>query len=355
MQRNVMLASRLATGLTSFFMSAPWLATLAASPPGTVAMPTFELPPSSYMSAEARAMLQRSLDQPDPAFGTDIAAARAFYGRFNDQRLAEMRRRYAVEVQREQLGGVTVDRVTPASGITSPNRRRILINVHGGAFMWGSGSGALVEAIPIAAVGGIEVVTVDYRLAPEHRFPAASEDVAAVYRVLLKSHPAANIGIYGCSAGGIITAQALAWFDAQGLPMPGAIGTFCGTGSPYGGDSAVLSSAFSGRAPPTTAAADTLATIYMNGVEATNILAYPLTSPALLAKFPPTLHLGGSRDFAASVLTLSHRKLLAGGVASQLVLFDGLGHAFFMRPDLPESQEAYAIIWRFFDERLGRG
>lgn len=349
MQRNTM--PKLAC-LAAFLLSGPWLAALAA--PGAVPMPAFELPPSNYTSAEARAALQHSLDHPDPAFGTDIAAARAFYGRFNDERLAEMRRRYVVEVRREQLGGVTVDRVIPGSGIAPSNRRRILINVHGGAFLWGSGSGALVEAIPIAATGGIEVAAVDYRLAPEHRFPAASEDVAAVYRSLLKTHPAKNIGIYGCSAGGIITAQAIAWFDAQALPMPGAIGTFCGTGSPYGGDSAVLSSAFNGRAPATTAATDTLSTVYMSGVEPTNGLGYPLTSPTVLAKFPPTLHLAGSRDFAASALTLSHRKLLARGVDSQLVLFDGLGHAFFMRPDLPESREAYAIVWQFFDGKLGR-
>jgi acetyl esterase/lipase len=297
-------------------------------------------------------VLQQTLDHPDPAFGTDIAAARAFYGQFNDARLAEMRRRYPVNIEREQLGGVIVDRVTPAGGIAPANRRRILINVHGGAFMWGSGSGALVEAIPIAAVGGIEVATVDYRLAPEHRFPAASEDVAAVYQALLKTHSAADIGIYGCSAGGIITAQTVAWLDSKGLPMPGAIGTFCGTGAAYGGDSATLSAALSGRPIPATS--NTLASIYMGDIAPTNVLAYPMSSPALLAKFPPTLHLAGSRDFAASVLTLSHRKLLAQGVDSQLVLFDGLGHAFFMRAELPESQEAYAIIWRFFDRALGR-
>ncbi len=89
-------------------------------------MPAFELPPSSYMSPEARAVLQQSLDHPDPAFGTDIAAARAFYGRFNDERLVEVRRRYAVEVRRRtDCGGVTVDRVLPASGIAPSNRRRI--------------------------------------------------------------------------------------------------------------------------------------------------------------------------------------------------------------------------------------
>ncbi len=138
------------------------------------------------------------------------------------------------------------------------------------------------------------------------------------------------------------------------LPMPGAIGTFCGTGSPYGGDSAVLAASLQ-RPGSDRDRRGYSANPYMSGVEATNVLGYPLTSPALLAKFPPTLHLAGSRDFACQcVVTLSHRKLLARGVDSQLVLFDGLGHAFFMRADLPESQEAYAIIWRFFDARLGR-
>ncbi|MGC4029800.1 MAG: alpha/beta hydrolase fold domain-containing protein [Steroidobacteraceae bacterium] len=323
----------------------------SAAEPGALPVPAFELPPSSYTSPEARAVQQRALDNPDPAFGQDIAAARTFYGRFNDQQLAQMRQRYPVQIRQERMGGVIVHRVVPASGIHPANRRRVLINVHGGAFMWGSGSGALVEAIPIAAAGGIEVITVDYRLAPEHRFPAASEDVAAVYAALLKTYSAASIGIYGCSAGGIITAQAIAWFDARGLPMPGAIGTFCATGAPYGGDSAVLSGPLSGRAT-LPRVQDTLANAYMSGVAATDPLGYPINSLPLLARFPPTLLLAGSRDFAASALTLMHRKLLTAGVASELVLFDGLGHAFFMRPELPESQEAYALIWRFFDRRL---
>jgi acetyl esterase/lipase len=316
-------------------------------------VPAFELPPSSYASTQARDVQQHSNDNPDPAFGNDIEAARTFYGRFNDERLGEMRRRYTVDTKREKLGGGVVERVLPVAGVAAANRRRVLINVHGGAFMWGSGSGALVEAIPIAAAGGIEVVAVDYRLAPEHRFPAASEDVAAVYRALLKNYPAANIGIYGCSAGGIITAQSIAWFDVHSLPLPGAIGTFCGTGASYGGDSAVLAAPFNGKAPDTSAATDTLPSVYMKGAKATDPLAYPITSPSLLANFPPTLHLAGNRDFAASILTLMHRKLLSAGVASELILFDGLGHAFFMRPDLPESQEAYALIWQFFDRRLG--
>jgi len=83
-----------------------------------------------------------------------------------------------------------------------------------------------MESIPIASLGKIKVITVDYREGPEAQFPAASEDVAAVYRALLKTYSPSSIGIYGCSAGGILTAESVAWFQSHGLPTPGAIGLF---------------------------------------------------------------------------------------------------------------------------------
>jgi epsilon-lactone hydrolase len=102
--------------------------------------------------------------------------------------------------------------------------------MHGGAFAVGSVRGGLAESIPVAAVAGIKVITVDYRMAPEHQFPAASEDVASVYKELLKKYKPKNIGIYGCSAGGMLAGQSVAWFQKQRLPRLGAIGIFCAGG-----------------------------------------------------------------------------------------------------------------------------
>lgn len=338
-------------------LAAPLLAisSIGAAAPSQVA-PGFFLPDSNQLSDEARQILLRMKAAAAPAaIDGDVQRQRAFYGKWNDDRLAEMRRRFRTVERRETMGGVRVDIVEPSTGVAPQNRARVLINVHGGAFMWGSGGGALVEAIPIAATMGIRVVTVDYRLAPEYHYPAASEDVTAVYRDLLKRYPAANIGIYGCSAGGVITAQATAWIARQRLPRPGAIGTFCGTGAPYSGDSAYLAPVTTGGAPLTAPELPaTLASAYMAGVPASDPLAYPLKDAATTKMMPPTLLLAGSRDFAASTLTLAHRKLTAAGVPSELQLFDGLPHAFFMWPDMPESQEAFDIIARFFNRYLGR-
>lgn len=325
-----------------------------AAEQASVSVPAFVLPPSNQLSDAAKAVLLKMRSAVSPDFKGDITKQRAFYQKYNDDRLAEMQRIFRTDVRNTTMGNVTVDVITPAKGVSPRNAERVLINVHGGAFMWGSGSGALVEAIPIAATAGIKVVTVDYRLAPEHRYPAASQDVAAVYRALLDRYRPENIGIYGCSAGGVITAQSVGWIRQQGLPRPGAIGTFCGTGAAYSGDSVYLSGPItSGEAPPKGLLPDTLPTPYMTGVPADDKVAYPLSSDAGSAEMPPTLLLAGGRDFAASGLTQAHRRLARVGVASELYLFDGLPHAFFVWPEMPESTEAYQLIARFFDRNLG--
>lgn len=328
---------------------------LAQQDSAAVDIPAFTLPPSDQLSDEAKAVLLRMRAARAPDLKGDIAKQRAFYQTYNDNRLAEMRRHFRTREERVKLGDVAVDIVTPDAGIDPRNKHRVLINVHGGAFMWGSGSGALVEAIPIAATMGIKVVTVDYRLTPEHRYPAASEDVTAVYRALLKQYRPEHIGIYGCSAGGVITAQSVAWIRKQGLARPGAIGTFCGTAAGFSGDSPYLAGPIAeGTAPPAGPLPKLLPTAYMAGIAGDDAAAYPLLSDAEIKAFPPTLLLAGSRDFAASALTLAHRRLARAGVPSELFLFDGLPHAFFVWPDMPESMEAYRVIARFFDRHLGR-
>src|SRR3546814_15853553 len=81
------------------------------------------------------------------------------------------------------------------------------------------------------AIGRIQGISVYYRQGPDFTFPAASEDVAAVYRELIKQYDPRNIGIYGCSAGGLLTAQSVAWLIDKKLPLPGAIAMLCEGGA----------------------------------------------------------------------------------------------------------------------------
>ncbi len=90
------------------------------------------------------------------------------------------------------------DIITPII-MPEANRKRVLINLHGGGFI--SDSGSLIEAIPIAYLTKMKVVSVYYRLAPENPFPAAVDDVIAVYRDLLKTYTPCNIGILGPQQG----------------------------------------------------------------------------------------------------------------------------------------------------------
>jgi acetyl esterase/lipase len=202
----------------------------------------------------------------------------------------------------------------------------------------------------------IKVVTIDYRMSPQHKFPAASEDVAAVYRELIKEYKPQNIGIYGCSAGGSLTAQSAAWFEAHGLPNPGAIGIFCSGGGPGGmrGDSSPWGSTgvyTPPQARTTTAAPQ--AQGYMSSAKQDDQLAYPATSLKVLAKFPPTLFITGTRAGDMSPAAYMHTRLLSQGVDSQLYLIEGGWHGV-PQPGVPEGDAAYAYMTSWFGKRLGQ-
>ena len=91
---------------------------------------------------------------------------------------------------------------------------------------------------------------------------------------------------------------------------------------------------------------------YFDGADASEPTVFPGDHPDVLAGFPPSLLITSTRDFAASSISVMHRRLLTVGVDARLMLFDGLWHAFHMSGDLPESQELYARVAEFFVARL---
>lgn len=324
-------------------------------PDGTVTAPAASVPYSAFASPQARAFFPKMLaaGSKAPPLSAPIAASRAFYDRMNSDRAARMEKRYPVKTHRGTIAGVGVDVVLPAQGVSAQNRHRVLLNLHGGAFLWGAHSGALVEAIPIAGLGRIEVIAVDYRLGPEHVFPAASVDVEKVYRALLKTHRPDQIGIYGCSAGGILTGEAVARLIIDRLPVPGAIGMFCGALTDIAGDTSFVAPLLNGQGIPAHPL-DLQAIPYFRGADPRDPLVQPGLSPALLAKFPPALLITGTRDMALSSVVHSNELLRQAGVPTELRVWDGMWHSFFSDPELPESRQAYAAIVAFFDHRLAR-
>jgi acetyl esterase/lipase len=318
---------------------------------GAVEIGELVLPYSEFASDAARRAFVEVINPPPPEVGGDVLALRAHYAKQNQQLADRMLRMFAVDVGEDHIGGVRVHRVVPAT-LRPENRRRALICLHGGAFAWGADSGALVEAIPIAAEMGAEVIAVDYRLAPEHRYPAASEDVAAVYEGLISRHAPGALGLYGCSAGGILTAQSLAWFANVGLPRPGAVAILGAGGGEMLGDSAYLAPALEGYGTVSGAPLRLADLDYLADASAKDPCVCPGDYPSILAQFPPTLLIAGGRDFAAASATKLHLRLDDAGVETQLFLFDGLWHAFQIYPDLAESRHVYRIMARFFARHL---
>lgn len=300
-----------------------------------------------WVSPEAQAMFRIEADattRPD----SDIATLREHYDAYNRRHLATALDHYQVEITRSSLGGVAVDIIRPKGGATNDNA---LLCLHGGAFMWGRGAGALLEGVPVAATSGSTVIAVAYALAPEAVFPAAVEDVLAVYNALRETTPASRIGIYGCSAGGVLTAQTAARLIAENQSLPGAIAMFCGTGLEMAGDSAatvgVLTGQVDGSAP------DLAALPYFSDASPNDPLVFPGHHSDVLAAFPPSLLITGTRDFAASSVMTMHRRLLVAGVDAGLLCFDGMWHAFHMATTLPEAREAFAAVSHFFGRNLG--
>ena len=108
-----------------------------------------------------------------------------------------------------------------------PDRRRVILYLHGGAYLAGSIRTHRHLAAYLAGAAGVRAVVPDYRLAPEHPFPAALDDALCVYRHLLESgYPARNIALAGDSAGGGLVFALLLKAAGQGLPGPACVVAF---------------------------------------------------------------------------------------------------------------------------------
>jgi dienelactone hydrolase len=226
------------------------------------------------------------------------------------------------------------------------------VDVEDGGFT--SDSGSLIESIPMAALTGTKVISVQYRLAPQFPFPAAVEDSTAVYTTALKTHVSRKIAIYGTSAGAVLAAQTAVQIRKNSQPLPAVLGFFSGyVDLARYGDSRFLYGA--GGLKDFSAMIEPLKGLGMVPYVGDHDRKDPVLSPiyADLKGFPPTLCMTSTRDHCLSGTADFHRALLRAGVDARLMVFDAMPHAFWYRYDPPESKEALEAQATFLDQHLG--
>lgn len=220
------------------------------------------------------------------------------------------------------LGGVPVVTVeTPG-----PDPTAVVLYFHGGAYAVGSAPDSVGLASDVARRTGARVVSVDYRLAPEHPYPAAVEDAVAAYRALLDDGvPASAIAVVGESAGGGLAVAALVALNEAGLPQPSSVAVF----SPWA-DLTLSGASLTGKAdldPALTLEGMRIrAGDYLAGADATA----PTASPVLadLTGLPPLFIQVGSHEILLDDAVRLAARAGACDVPVQLQVWAELPHVF---------------------------
>jgi acetyl esterase/lipase len=267
--------------------------------------------------------------------------------------LPALREALHVKVEPMTVDGVKAYEVTPPD-IPPQNRNRLLLHVHGGCFVSFPGEAGTVEAVYMAGFGHFKVISVDYRMPPDHPYPAALDDAMTAWKAATKMADPKNMAIFGSSAGGALTLSMIHRAKQDRLPLPAAIapGTPMSdlTGS---GDSFRTNAMLDNVLVAYGANCDRRAALYANGHD----LRDPMLSPLFgdMHGFPPTILTSGTRDLLLSNTVRVHRKLRQAGVEAVLQVYEGQAHAQYYRDvNAPESREAFEEIAGFFDRYLGK-
>ena len=336
---------------------------LAASEAAANAKPGARTTPSKIFGVptdEVSPQMQTLIANPFPphmvAAPADAAAWKELINRRAAPTIAAvpaLAEKLGVTYKADTMGGVLVYVIEPKV-MPEANRHRLLIHVHGGGYVFAPGLAAIPEGMLLASFGGFKVISVDYRMPPDHPYPAAMDDAMAVWREAVKLENPRNMAIFGTSTGGGMTLAMVLRARTEGLPLPAAIapGTpwsdLTETGDTYFTNEFVDNilvtwNGWLGRA----------AYLYADGHD----LKDPQLSPIYgdFHDFPPTILTSGTRDLFLSNTVRTHRKLRRAGVVADLNVYEGQSHAQYNSdPNAPETKEAFTDIARFFDAHLGK-
>jgi acetyl esterase/lipase len=271
------------------------------------------------MSKEQRARIDAMLRQPRPEGPRSVEAIRVGF----EALMARMIVPGGIRTERTALGDRPALRVEPDSG----PRAGTILYFHGGGWVYGSPETALSVTGHLVAKTGFGAYSVEYRLAPEHPFPAAIEDTLSAYRALLDSgqDPSAIVFAGDSAGGGLTVTTCLAVRDA-GLPLPAAVVMF----------SPGLDATRTGESMDTKEGTDPILT--RKSVEHTGAMYLagqdphqPMLSPAVLADltgFPPMLVQVGTNEIMLDDSTRLATRARAAGVDVILDITADVPHVF---------------------------
>lgn len=261
--------------------------------------------------------------------------------------------KFNVTRDQSKIAGVNVYWFTPKV-MPAENRDRLLVHVHGGAYVEFPGESGNPEAILMAGYAHMKVLSIDYRMPPDYPYPAALDDAMAVWSNLVKTHSPKRMAIFGTSTGGGMTLAMILRAKAEGLALPAAIAP----GTPWSdltktGDSYFVNEGVDDVLVTYDGVLGAAAALYANGHD----LKDPFLSPVYgdFHGFPPTVLTTGTRDLFLSNTVRVHRKLKQAGVEAVLNVYEGQSHAqYALIADAPESAEAFTEIGAFFASHLAR-
>lgn len=308
-----------------------------------ISLPARLIPWPKSISDEARAMLTGAESAPRvpmPVPG-DVDAWRAFIAELDRDLLpiAEYWLDPAIPMETKEIAGVTVHFARPVGH--DPTDLRVYVEIHGGGLVSGAGAFCHASAAIAAARHGVQAVAIDYRMPPDHPFPAALDDCVAVYRHLTEHHGADRLIVGGASAGGNLAAALMLRARDEGLPLPAALLLM----------TPEVDLTESGDTFETLIGLDPILWSRLTEANALYAGAWPLDHPYLsplfgdLAGLPPTLVQSGTRDLFLSNAVRMHRALREAGVAAELHVFEAMPHGGFFSG--PEDEAMNREIARF--------
>jgi monoterpene epsilon-lactone hydrolase len=269
------------------------------------------------------------------------------YRRLYDEVLANFELPADAEVEEVDAGG------TPAFWVNAPGsaRERVVIVVHGGGFCMGTAKGYREFAYRISKASGARALVVDYRLAPEHPFPAPLDDVVTAYRWVRQQEEVNSIAFVGDSAGGGLVIGALVKLREDGDEAPAAA-VACSPLVDLAGEGASLTERAHLDPLPAVALVQAMGGAYLNGKDPKST---PLASPlyANLKGLPPLRVLVGTDEgLHDDAVRLVERVRDAGGEV-EFEIGEQMVHIWPLFNFLPEGQAATERFGEFLKKHLG--